>query len=543
MIVILLEMDDVSFKCAGTVISPQRQRKEQFAMSKLEQLDSSSATAAPDEMVEPRIARAVEQASAPLVRNRGPEARQAQPAAPAVRASDTTPQDRFTGERAGLRNRSRLRMLVMIGGVFVVAATAGVIWLRGGRYVSTGDAYVQAAKLMVSTDVSGIVSSVDIHENQSVKAGDVLFRIDSRQFQIALDNAKANLAQTALTIESMKQDYKRMLSDVAAQQSQVELDQANDDRFATLVQSDVVSKANYDQARFTLAADKNKLESLRQQTAVQLARLAGNADIPETQHPQYVQAKAQVDEAQRQLDHAVVRAPFDGMVTQVDTLQPGTYLVSQTAELTNSGAVGLVSTEDVWVDPRLIMLLGFAMIAESMREMTGWTPDIDAWSLTLTTLLQGAGLGFVFIPLQVIAFATLPIELRTDGTALFSLVRNVGSSVGISITSALLAQNTQIVHAQLAEHVTPFNRLLQTGGAYLLWNNATPAGLGALNAEITRQASMIAYIDDFKFMLLICLPAAALLLLMRRPPALAAAADHPAIHSAQHLSNLRHTLV
>jgi membrane fusion protein (multidrug efflux system) len=206
MIVILLEMDDVSFKCAGTVISPQRQRKEQFAMSKLEQLDSSSATAAPDEMVEPRIARAVEQASAPLVRNRGPEARQAQPAAPAVRASDTTPQDRFTGERAGLRNRSRLRMLVMIGGVFVVAATAGVIWLRGGRYVSTGDAYVQAAKLMVSTDVSGIVSSVDIHENQSVKAGDVLFRIDSRQFQIALDNAKANLAQTAPTIESMKQD-------------------------------------------------------------------------------------------------------------------------------------------------------------------------------------------------------------------------------------------------------------------------------------------------------------------------------------------------
>jgi DHA2 family multidrug resistance protein len=184
------------------------------------------------------------------------------------------------------------------------------------------------------------------------------------------------------------------------------------------------------------------------------------------------------------------------------------------------------------LDPRLIMLLGFAMIAESMREMTGWTPDIDAWSLTLTTLLQGAGLGFVFIPLQVIAFATLPIELRTDGTALFSLVRNVGSSVGISITSALLAQNTQIVHAQLAEYVTPFNRLLQTGGAYLLWNNATPAGLGALNAEITRQASMIAYIDDFKFMLLICLPAAALLLLMRRPPPSAAAADHPVIPSA-----------
>jgi hypothetical protein len=175
------------------------------------------------------------------------------------------------------------------------------------------------------------------------------------------------------------------------------------------------------------------------------------------------------------------------------------------------------SSRSAWIarrlDSQLIMLLSLAMIAESMREMTGWTPDIGAWSLTLTTLLQGAGLGFVFIPLQVIAFATLPADLRTDGTALFSLVRNVG----ISITSALLAQNTQIVHAHLAEYVTPFNRLLQTDGAYLLWNSATPAGLAALNAEITLQASIIAYIDDFKFMLLICLPAAALLLLMRRP--------------------------
>ena len=94
---------------------------------------------------------------------------------------------------------------------------------------------------------------------------------------------------------------------------------------------------------------------------------------------------------------------------------------------------------------------------------------------SLTAILQGAGIGFVFTPLQVVAFATMPAELRTDGTALFSLVRNVGSAIGISVTSFLLAQNTQIVHAQLAEHVTPFNRMLQTGGAYLLWNTATQA--------------------------------------------------------------------
>lgn len=151
--------------------------------------------------------------------------------------------------------------------------------------------------------------------------------------------------------------------------------------------------------------------------------------------------------------------------------------------------------------------------------MVGWTPDVDAWSLALTTLTQGVGLGIVFIPLQVVAFATLPADLRGDGTALFSLVRNVGSALGISISSFLLAQTTQIMHARIVEDLTPFNRMLQTGGAYFFWNSATAPGRAALNAEVTRQASIIAYINDFKFMFVVCLATACLLLLLRRPPA------------------------
>jgi MFS transporter, DHA2 family, multidrug resistance protein len=169
------------------------------------------------------------------------------------------------------------------------------------------------------------------------------------------------------------------------------------------------------------------------------------------------------------------------------------------------------------VDPRLLMFAGFVMLAESARQMVGWTPDVGPWSLTFTTLIQGAGLGLVFTPLQVVAFATLPADLRTDGTALFSLVRNVGSSIGVSVASFLLAQNTQAVHAALAANVTPFNRMLQSGGAYLYWNSATQAGLSALNTEITRQASIIAYMDDFKLMLMVTLPAILLLFFMRRP--------------------------
>ena len=179
-------------------------------------------------------------------------------------------------------------------------------------------------------------------------------------------------------------------------------------------------------------------------------------------------------------------------------------------------------------DPRILMLIGILMIAASMWWMMGWTPDISVWSLSTTTFAQGFGLGLVFTPLQVVAFATLPVALRTDGTALFSLMRNVGSAIGISVTSFLLAQNTQIMHASLAAGVTPFNRMLQTGGAYLQWNAATAHGLAALNAEITRQASIVAYVDDFKLMLLITLPTALLLLLMRRPGTMTRSSEHAA---------------
>lgn len=177
------------------------------------------------------------------------------------------------------------------------------------------------------------------------------------------------------------------------------------------------------------------------------------------------------------------------------------------------------------VDPRILMFAGIAMICLSIWRMIDWTPDVDAWSLAMTTFVQGIGLGFVFIPLQVVAFATLAPELRGDGTALFSLIRNVGSAIGISVSSFLLTQGTQIMHERIAEAVTPFNRSLQSGGAYLLWNTATAPGRAALNAEVTRQSSIIAYANDFKFMLFICMATAALLLLLRKPRSADASAE------------------
>jgi DHA2 family multidrug resistance protein len=169
------------------------------------------------------------------------------------------------------------------------------------------------------------------------------------------------------------------------------------------------------------------------------------------------------------------------------------------------------------VDPRMTMFCGVAIIAATMWQMTGWTPDVDERTLLLSTIVQGFGLGLVFTPLQVVAFATIEGYLRTDGAAMMSLVRNIGMAIGISVTSLVREDSTQTMHAHLASEASPFNRLLQSGAFRDAWNLHTTQGLASLDQAINQQASIIAYVNDFKLMMMVCLPAAFLLMFMRRP--------------------------
>jgi membrane fusion protein, multidrug efflux system len=230
-------------------------------------------------------------------------------------------------------------------GFLPLALVIGGIWyVTGGQIMSTDNAYVNAETVGISTDIAGIVQDVDVHDNEHVSTGQILYRLDPFQFQIALDNAKANLAQTALNIQAMKEDYKRMLSDAASQQAQVVLDQVNYNRAVMLLNTNTVPQANYDQAKATLDSDQAKLDSLRQQAAVQLAKLGGNPDIATDQHPEYLQINAQVAEAKRELDHTIIKAPFAGIVTNVPAIAPGKYLAASTT------AFFLVDTDHVWID-------------------------------------------------------------------------------------------------------------------------------------------------------------------------------------------------
>jgi membrane fusion protein (multidrug efflux system) len=307
-----------------------------------------------------------------------------------------------------------LRPILMLGGVALVAIGAGALWLQGGRVVSVDDAYIRAAKLAVSTDVSGIVATVAVKEGQRVHQGDLLFKLDDRPFRIALDGARAELAQTALDVNAMKQDYQRLLHATEAARATVAADQASFDRYANLVRGGGVTRAEYDDARFKLAADQQQVQMLAVQAQVQLARLAGDANIDPAQTPAYQRAQAKLDEARRELEHTTVQAPFDGITTQVDAVQPGMYLAAATP------AFALVSTENVWAEGNPKETEITYVKPGDKVDVTVDTYPGQTWHGVVESIAPASGSEFSVLPAQntsgnwVKVVQRIPLRVRLD---------------------------------------------------------------------------------------------------------------------------------
>jgi len=169
------------------------------------------------------------------------------------------------------------------------------------------------------------------------------------------------------------------------------------------------------------------------------------------------------------------------------------------------------------MDPRLLMTAGAGALVWSMWAMTAWTPSIDTMSISLVTFVQGLGMGLVFVPMNMVAFATLSPAMRTDGAGLTNLMRNIGSAIGVSITTTVLSNSIQAIHAQLAQHVSPFNRALGVNGESMFFNPQIPFGIGIFNGLLEYRSAVQAYANDFLFMFYISLPVFLVIWLMRRP--------------------------
>ena len=243
---------------------------------------------------------------------------------------------------AGMRRYRRFLLLVVLP---VLAVIGGLVfYLNGGRYVTTDDAYVGAQKVLITPDISGKIDKVVVKEGQNVKQGDVLFEIDPEPFQLAVDQARAQLEQAKTTYDNLVANVKIYGQMLDLAQQAVDLKQRDVDRKQALVKSSVGSQLDLDNSATGLVTAGAQAQFVKQQLSNAKAQLLGNPDLPLEQFPPYAQAKAALGMAERNLDHSVLRAPMAGIATQVEQIQLGRFVAAGTP------VFSIIDVANPWVD-------------------------------------------------------------------------------------------------------------------------------------------------------------------------------------------------
>jgi membrane fusion protein, multidrug efflux system len=293
---------------------------------------------------------------------------------------------------AGMRRYRRLLLLVVLP---LVALIAGLtFYLNGGRYVTTDDAYVGAQKVLITPDVSGKIISVAVKEGQQVSTGDTLFQIDPVPFQLVLAQARAKLEDAKTSHANLVANVKLYGQTVDLVNAGIALKQRDVDRKSSLVKSNVGSQLDLDNSATALVTAQAQLQLVKQQQSTALNQLLGNPELPLEQFPAYLQAKAARDDAQRNLDLTTVRAPMNGVATQVDQIQLGRFVMAGTP------VFSVIDTSKPWVDANP-KESDFTYVAVGQPV----TVEVDAFPNhpfkgTVGSLSPGTGAQFAILPPQ-----------------------------------------------------------------------------------------------------------------------------------------------
>lgn len=352
------------------------------------------------------------------------------PAEPSVAAPPSAPRAASRPAKA----RRSLRRPLLFALLPVALLVGGYFYVTGGTVMSTDNAYVQADMVGLSTDVSGIVREVLVHDNQTVAKGDVLFKLDDLQFRLALDRAEAGVGTTRNDLLALQASYRNMQAQVEQARADVDFANTNLKRQQQLVAGNYTARANVDSSRNTFQGSQQKLASLQQQLAAIAANLNGNPDAPIEDHPRYKAAVAARDEAARQLDHTVVRAPFAGIVTNVPALQPGQFLAAAAT------AFNIVSSDHVWVQasPKETELTDVKPGQKATVEVDSYPGE--QWTGTVDSISPASASSFSLLPAEnssgnwVKVVQRIPLRVRIDNAAGKPPLR-VGMSVELSITT------------------------------------------------------------------------------------------------------------
>jgi membrane fusion protein (multidrug efflux system) len=333
---------------------------------------------------------------------------------------------------AGRFDRKRMRMALLIVVPLLLAIGGGIFYMLGGRYISTDNAYVGAQKVLITPDISGKVLDIKVREGQHVKAGDELFALDPQPFQSALAQAEAKLADTRTSYKNFKTNFASLNQLVDLADKSVELKQRDVDRKSRLVQSQAGSQVDVDNAINALVTARLQAQFTRQQRDTNLNQLRGDPDLSLEKFPAYEQAQAVVNQAKRDLDHTVLRAPIAGIATQVDSIQLGRFVIA------GAPVFSIIDDTAPWVDanPKETDIT-YLRVGQNVTLDVDSFPD-HTFKGTVASVSPGTGSQFSILPPQnatgnwVKIVQRVPVRIAFDKGEDTSLLRS-GMSVNVEI--------------------------------------------------------------------------------------------------------------
>jgi len=315
---------------------------------------------------------------------------------PAAEAPSTQPKPASVtvAPPAPVKPRRSLTRPILFALLPVALVAGGYYYVIGGQVMTTDNAYIQAQSLGVSTDVSGTVQEIDVHDNQAVKKGDVLFRLRPASFETALAGARAQLGTVRNQVLTLQASYQQSLASIDQAEADIPYYESAFQRQQDLLKTSTASKATFDSAQHDLVAARQKVTVAKAQAQAMLAQLGGDASQPVEQNPFYLQAQSAVDDAQRNLNDSIVKAPFDGIVTNVDALQVGKYLPA------SQPAFSLVSSTDIWIaaEPKETELTYVRPGQKATISIDGYPGEV--WHGTVGSISPASSSSFSLLPAQ-----------------------------------------------------------------------------------------------------------------------------------------------
>jgi membrane fusion protein (multidrug efflux system) len=310
--------------------------------------------------------------------------------------------------------KQRLRPLLMTGLPALFAVIGYSQYRANEPYVSTDNAYARVAKASINARVSGQVVEIAVDDNQPVRKGQVLFRLDPQPLQIAVDRAEAQLGNARLRIDGLKAGYRQQQAELQSARASADYDQKEFARKKALVVSEFVSRAAYERADTDLKVSRQRIAAIEQQIASTVVALNGDPDIAIDRHPTVREAKAQLDEAQLYLSYATVTAPADGIVAKVDDLQVGNYVSN------GSAAFALISGHETWVEANFRETQLTHMRPGQTATITLDTYPDRPFKAHVISMSPGAGADFALLPPEnatgnwVKVVQRVPVRLELD---------------------------------------------------------------------------------------------------------------------------------